>query len=138
MSVFDFIIIGGGSAGCVLAERLTANGKFQVCLLEAGGEDKSKNIHVPIGVINLMRSKTLNWQFNSHPESSQDGRQIFNPRGKTLGGSSSINAMLYVRGQKQDYDHWAELGNTNWSYDQVYLILKAHNIKSEARRSFTG
>ncbi len=138
MSEFDFIIVGGGSAGCVLAERLSACGKFQVCLLEAGGKDKSQNIHIPLGVINLMRSKTLNWAFNSHPESSQDGRQIFNPRGKTLGGSSSINAMLYVRGQKQDYDHWAELGNTEWSYDQVLPYFKSTQYQERGASEFHG
>lgn len=138
MSVFDFVIVGGGSAGCVLAERLSACGKFQVCLLEAGVKDTSQNIHVPLGVINLMRSKKLNWSFDSHPEQSQDGRQIFNPRGKTLGGSSSINAMLYVRGQKQDYDDWAKLGNTDWSYEQVLPYFKSTQFQERGESEYHG
>ena len=138
MTRFDFIIIGGGSAGCVLAERLSACGKFQVCLLEAGPKDSSNNIHVPLGVINLMRSKTLNWQYNSHAEASQNQRQIFNPRGKTLGGSSSINAMLYVRGQKEDYDHWAALGNDLWSFEQVLPYFKSTQFQERGASEFHG
>lgn len=125
MKAFDFIIIGGGSAGCVLADKLSASGQYNVCLLEAGKADKSWLIHLPIGVIGLMKSQQLNWQFNSQPEKHLNKREIFTPRGKTLGGSSSINAMLYVRGQKQDYDHWHSLGNTGWSYEDVLPYFKA-------------
>lgn len=134
MANYDFIIIGGGSAGCVLADKLSACGHYQVCLLEAGPRDKHWSIHLPLGVIELMKSKTLNWQFNSAPESSQNNRQIFNPRGKTLGGSSSINAMLYIRGQKEDYDHWAALGNDQWSFDKVLPYFKAtqHQERGES------
>lgn len=138
MSAFDFIIVGGGSAGCVLAERLSACGNYQVCLLEAGSKDKSQTIHLPIGVISLMRSKKLNWQYNSVPESTQNGRKIFNPRGKTLGGSSSINAMLYVRGQKQDYDHWAKLGNDEWSFDKVLPYFKSTQFQERGASDFHG
>ena len=135
MKTYDFIIVGGGSAGCVLAERLSANGKHQVCLLEAGPKDKHWSIHLPLGVIDLMKSRTLNWQFNSHPEKTQNDRRIFNPRGKTLGGSSSVNAMLYTRGQREDYDHWAELGNEGWSYEDVLPYFKAtqHQERGECK-----
>ncbi|PHR80526.1 MAG: GMC family oxidoreductase [Colwellia sp.] len=124
MNNFDFIIIGAGSAGCVLADKLSACGNYQVCLLEAGPKDKHWSIHIPLGVIELMKSKVLNWQFNSAAEVTQNNRKIFNPRGRTLGGSSSINAMLYIRGQKQDYDHWAELGNDGWSFNEVLPYFK--------------
>ena len=134
MANYDFIIIGGGSAGCVLADKLSACGRYQVCLLEAGPRDKHWSIHLPLGVIELMKSKTLNWQFNSSAESTQNNRQIFNPRGKTLGGSSAINAMLYIRGQKEDYDHWAALGNDQWSFDKVLPYFKAtqHQERGES------
>ncbi len=138
MTTFDFIIIGAGSAGCVLAERLSACGNFQVCLLEAGPKDSAKTIHLPLGVISLMRSKSLNWQYNSDSEPSQNDRKIFNPRGKTLGGSSSVNAMLYIRGQKQDYDHWAALGNGDWSFDKVLPYFKNTQHQERGESEFHG
>lgn len=138
MNTYDFIIVGGGSAGCVLAERLSACGKYQVCLLEAGPKDKHWSIHLPLGVIELMKSKTLNWQLNSHPEKTQNGRSIFNPRGKTLGGSSSVNAMLYTRGQKEDYDHWSELGNDGWSYDEVLPYFKSTQHQERGESEYHG
>ncbi|WP_246058180.1 GMC family oxidoreductase [Litorilituus lipolyticus] len=125
MKAFDFVIVGAGSAGCVLADKLSEDGKYQVCLIEAGPKDKHWSIHLPLGIIDLMKSKTLNWQFNSTNEQSQNNRAIFNPRGRTLGGSSSINAMLYIRGQRQDYDYWDELGNKGWSFDEVLPYFKA-------------
>jgi len=134
MNNFDFIIIGGGSAGCVLADKLSACGNYQICLLEAGPKDKHWSIHMPLGVIELMKDKVLNWQFNSEPEATQNNRKIFNPRGRTLGGSSSINAMLYIRGQKEDYDHWAALGNNGWSFDEVLPYFKStqHQERGES------
>ncbi|MGL1958309.1 MAG: choline dehydrogenase [Colwellia sp.] len=138
MNNFDFIIIGAGSAGCVLADKLSACGKYQVCLLEAGAKDKHWSIHMPLGVIELIRSKVYNWQFNSEPESSQKQRRIFNPRGKTLGGSSSINAMLYTRGQKQDYDHWAELGNDGWAFDDVLPYFKSTQHQERGEDEYHG
>lgn len=138
MNNFDFIIIGGGSAGCVLADKLSACGKYQICLLEAGPKDTHWSIHMPLGVVELMKDKVLNWQFNSAPESSQNNRRIFNPRGKTLGGSSSVNAMLYTRGQKEDYDHWAELGNEGWSYDDVLPYFKSTQNQERGESEFHG
>lgn len=138
MRSYDFIIIGGGSAGCVLADKLSACGKYQVCLLEAGPKDSHWSIHLPLGVIELMKSKTLNWGFNSHPDPSQNNRQIFNPRGKTLGGSSSVNAMLYVRGQKEDYDHWQELGNDGWSFNDVLPYFKATQNQERGESEYHG
>jgi len=125
MKEFDFIIIGGGSAGCVLADKLSVCGKFQICLLEAGPKDNHWSIHMPLGIIELIKDKVRNWQYNSAPEPTQNNRKIFNPRGKTLGGSSSINAMLYVRGQPQDYDHWRDLGNDGWGFDDVLPYFKS-------------
>jgi len=138
MDNFDYIIVGGGSAGCVLAEKLSACGQYHVCLLEAGPKDSSPLIHIPIGVVELMKSQKLNWLFNSAPENTQHQRQIFNPRGKTLGGSSSVNAMLYVRGQKEDYDHWASLGNQGWSFDDVLPYFKATQHQERGESSYHG
>lgn len=138
MNNFDFIIIGAGSAGCVLADKLSACGKYQVCLLEAGSEDKHWSIHMPIGVVELMKNKVLNWQFNSEPEPTLNKRKIFNPRGRMLGGSSSVNAMLYVRGQKEDYDHWTSLGNNGWSFNDVLPYFKSTQHQERGADKFHG
>jgi choline dehydrogenase len=131
--MYDYIIVGGGSAGCVLANRLSASGKYQVCLLEAGPVDKSLLISIPAGVIALMRSKVYNWQFRTEPEPHCGNRKMLWPRGKTLGGSSSINAQVYIRGNAWDYDHWASLGNEGWSYKDVLpLFRKSENCESGA------
>ena len=115
----DYIIIGGGSAGCVLAARLSEDPKNMVVLLEAGGEDHHPLIHIPAGYIKTMVNPTINWMFETEPEDSSGNRRIAVPRGKVLGGSSAINGMLYVRGQAADYDSWAQRGNKGWSYDDV-------------------
>jgi choline dehydrogenase-like flavoprotein len=119
MNNYDFVIVGGGSAGCVLANRLSASGKWQVLLLEAGPADSNPFIHVPTGVIPVIRSNALNWKFWTVPQKNCAGRAMFWPRGRTLGGSSSINAMCYIRGHARDYDRWASLGNDGWSYKDV-------------------
>jgi choline dehydrogenase len=121
---FDYVIVGAGSAGCVLANRLTADGKHSVLLLEAGPKDTNLWIHVPLGYGKLFKAKTVNWMYQTEPEPGLDGRSIFQPRGKVLGGSSSINGLLYVRGQHEDYDRWRQRGNSGWGYDDVLPYFK--------------
>ena len=116
---FDYIVVGAGSAGCVLANRLTASGRHRVLLLEAGGKDNHPWIHIPLGYGRLFADRKRNWLYNTEPEAECGDRQIVAPRGKVLGGSSSINGLIYIRGQAQDFDHWRQLGNTGWSFDDV-------------------
>ena len=121
---FDYVIVGGGSAGAAIAGRLTEDPDTTVCLLEAGGSDKSVIIQAPAGVVTMIPTKLNNWAFETVPQKGLNGRKGYQPRGKTLGGSSSTNAMLYVRGNRWDYDHWAALGNDGWSYDEVLPYFK--------------
>ncbi len=125
---FDYVIVGAGSAGCVLANRLSADGKHSVLLLEAGPKDSNLWIHVPLGYGKLFKEKSVNWMYQTEPEPGLNGRQVFQPRGKVLGGSSSINGLLYVRGQHEDYDRWRQRGNAGWGYDDVLpYFRKAEN-----------
>ncbi len=121
---FDFIIVGAGSAGCVLANRLSANGKYKVAVLEAGGKDTYPWIHIPVGYFKTMSNPKTDWMYTTEPDPGLNGRSLRWPRGKVLGGSSSINGLLYVRGQAQDYDGWRQLGNTGWSWDDVAPLFK--------------
>jgi len=116
---FDYIVVGAGSAGCVLANRLTASGRHRVLLLEAGGRDSNIWIHIPLGFGKLFDNAKVNWRYASEPEPELNGRNIIQPRGKVLGGSSSINGLLYIRGQHEDFDHWRQLGNTGWAFADV-------------------
>lgn len=116
---FDFIIVGAGTAGCVLANRLTEDGKSTVLLLEAGGSDKSLWIQVPIGYGRTFFNRRINWMYDTEPVEALDGRRSYWPRGKVIGGSGSINAMVYVRGQPRDYEDWKALGNRGWGWDDV-------------------
>lgn len=131
---FDYVVIGAGSAGCVLADRLSEDPNTSVCLLEAGGSDNSVLIHAPVAVAAMMPTKINNWAFETIPQKGLNGRKGYQPRGKTLGGSSSTNAMLYVRGNKWDYDNWTALGNEGWSYDELLPYFK----KSEGNESLSG
>ena len=119
MSEYDYIIVGAGTAGCVLANRLTASGEHRVLLLEAGGADRSPWIRVPIGYARTFNDRRYNWMYEAEPDPALDNRRAFWPRGKVLGGSSSINAMIYVRGQPGDFDDWQAAGNPGWSFAEV-------------------
>ncbi|HET8899637.1 MAG TPA: choline dehydrogenase [Rhodanobacteraceae bacterium] len=135
---FDYLIVGAGSAGCVLANRLSANPQHRVCLLEAGPPDDSLLVRVPAGIIALMRSRRRNWRYWSVPQTALDGRQLYIPRGKTLGGSSAVNAMIYTRGHRTDYDHWAALGNPGWAYEDVLPIFKRSENHARGADAFHG
>jgi choline dehydrogenase len=124
-STYDYVVVGAGSAGAVIASRLTENGAWRVLLLEAGTEGSNFFwSRVPVGVAKMIDDPAVNWCYASEPDEGSGGRQIEVPRGKMLGGSSSINGMVYIRGQAQDYDHWAQLGNRGWSYQDVLPIFK--------------
>ncbi|MEQ3635938.1 choline dehydrogenase [Alcanivorax sp.] len=135
---FDYIIVGAGSAGCVLANRLSENSNNRVCLLEAGPADNSLFIRIPAGIIMMMRSKTRNWRYYTVPQKALNNRQIYIPRGKTLGGSSAVNAMCYTRGHKWDYDHWAELGNKGWGYEDVLPVFKRSEHYEAGESTYHG
>ena len=122
--LFDFVIVGAGSAGCVLANRLSACGRYNVALLEAGGRDRSPWIHIPVGYFRTMGNPATDWCYQTEPDPGLNGRSIAWPRGRVLGGSSSINGLLYVRGQPQDFNHWRQLGNVGWGWDDVMPLFR--------------
>jgi choline dehydrogenase len=138
VSEFDYVIVGAGSAGCVLANRLSANGKNSVLLLEAGPRDSNIWIHIPLGYGKLFKTRSVNWMYQTEPEPGLDGRSIFQPRGKVLGGSSSINGLLYVRGQHEDYDRWRQHGNSGWGYDDVLPYFKKAEDQQRGADDFHG
>nr|WP_228893104.1 GMC family oxidoreductase N-terminal domain-containing protein [Pseudoduganella aquatica] len=134
MQEFDYIVVGAGSAGCAIAARLTEDPSVSVCLLEAGGPDSSVLIHAPAAVVAMLPRKINNYAYETVPQPGLNGRRGYQPRGKTLGGSSSINAMLYVRGNAWDYDNWAAQGNPGWSYQDVLPLFK----RAENNEDFGG
>ena len=138
MENFDFIIIGAGSAGCVLANRLSENSQNKVLLIEAGGKDNYPWIHIPVGYFKTMHNPSVDWCYKTEPDETMNNRSIRYPRGKTLGGSSAINGLLYIRGQSRDYDIWRQLGNTGWGWDDVLpYFIKAEN-QERGKNDFHG
>jgi choline dehydrogenase len=127
----DFIVIGAGSAGCTVAARLSEDAATRVLLLEAGGEDRNRWIHIPLGFGKTFADPSVNWCYETEPDPGAADRRVFWPRGKVLGGSSSINGMVYIRGQAEDFDHWRQLGNTGWSFDDVlpYFRRSEHQVR---------
>lgn len=124
MDEFDYVVVGGGSAGCVVASRLSEDPSVRVCLLEAGGEGRDALIRAPLGFAIAMPQGINSWNYETVPQPGFNGRKGFQPRGKALGGSSAVNAMIYARGHRSDYDNWAALGNTGWGYDDVLPYFK--------------
>jgi len=129
---YDYVIVGAGTAGCVLANRLTACGKYTVCLLEAGPPDWNPMIHIPAGFMKTIANPSVNWLYQSEPCPGTNGRTIPMPRGKVLGGSSSINGLIFNRGQKMDFDVWAQKGNRGWSYDDVLPYFRRYESHEDS------
>jgi choline dehydrogenase len=134
----DFVVIGAGSAGCVMAARLSEDPATKVVLLEAGGPDTNHWIHIPLGFGKNFANAAVNWCYETEPDASIGGRKIFWPRGKVLGGSSSINGMVYIRGQKEDFDHWRQLGNTGWSFDDCLPYFKRAEHQTRGQDEYHG
>ncbi|EIT70807.1 GMC family oxidoreductase [Hydrocarboniphaga effusa] len=135
---FDYIIVGAGSAGCVLANRLTADGRHRVLVLEAGGRDWNPWIHVPLGYGKLFNDASVNWLYQTEPQQHLNGRRISQPRGKVLGGSSSINGLVYIRGQREDFDDWRDEGNPGWGYDDVLPYFKRAEDQQRGADDYHG
>ena len=124
---FDYIIVGAGTAGCLLANRLSASGRNRVLLIEAGRKDDYHWVHIPVGYLYCIGNPRTDWLYHTEPAEGLNGRSLRYPRGKVLGGCSSINGMIYMRGQSRDYDHWAEVtGDARWRWDKALTYFKRH------------
>jgi len=134
----DFVVVGAGSAGCAVAARLSEDPATRVVLLEAGGEDKNRWIHIPLGFGKTFADPSVNWCYETEPDPGAADRRVFWPRGKVLGGSSSINGMVYIRGQAEDFDHWRQLGNTGWSFEDVLPYFRRSEHQMRGADSFHG
>lgn len=137
-TLYDYIIVGAGSAGCVLANRLTESGRHNVLLLEAGGNDRGPWIHIPLGYGKHFTNPKVNWLFTNEPDPATGNRRLAQPRGKLLGGSSSINGLVYIRGQREDYDHWRQLGNDGWSFDDVLPYFRKSEDQQRGADEYHG
>jgi choline dehydrogenase len=134
----DFIVVGAGSAGCAVAARLSEDPATRVLLLEAGGEDRNRWIHIPLGFGKTFADPSVNWCYETEPDPGASNRRVFWPRGKVLGGSSSINGMVYIRGQAEDFDHWRQLGNTGWSFEDVLPYFRRSEHQARGADAFHG
>ena len=137
MSSYDYIVVGAGSAGAVVAGRLTEDPSTKVLLVEAGGSHKHLNVQVPAAFSKQFRTK-LDWEYYTEPEAELGGRKIYHPRAKMLGGCSSMNAMIYIRGNRHDYDSWAKGGATGWSYDEVLPLFRRSEANSRGESVYHG
>jgi choline dehydrogenase len=134
----DIVVVGAGSAGCALAARLSEDPATRILLLEAGGEDRNRWIHIPLGFGKTFADTSVNWCYETEPDPGAAGRRVFWPRGKVLGGSSSINGMVYIRGQAEDFDHWRQLGNAGWSFDDVLPYFRRSEHQTRGADPFHG
>ena len=138
MQNYDYIVVGSGSSGSVIANRLSEIKNINICVIEAGGSNQHPYIKMPAGFIKTINDKRFNWCFNTEKSSNVNNREIFFPRGKGFGGSSSINGHLYVRGQPDDYNQWAQLGNHGWSYDDILPYFKKSEFKENGNEDTRG